>query len=183
MGFMGVLNLLNCTLHWKRPVKLHHVAYFLIQYIRVVSNLKEAQGNKQQKQNCYLATRVHSFLLPQCLIQTSIQSTGIISYYNSSSVCLCVRSLSPPRSFDRSLPDLVAVCRWTSHLPLRGSFSKRSTGRRVNGSLSLSTILYYAPASRHTAAKGAFCFAATASKSLIRAKGTFCCTASRRVIA
>ena len=69
------------------------------------------------------------------------------SYYNSSSVCLCVCvcvcSLSPPRSFDGSSPKLVGVCRWTSHLPLRGSFSsKRSTGRRVNGSLSLSTILY-----------------------------------------
>ena len=64
------------------------------------------------------------------------------SYYNSSSVCLCVCSLSPPRSFDGSSPNLVGVCRWTSHLPLRGSFSKRWTGRRVNGSLSLSTILY-----------------------------------------
>ena len=53
-------------------------------------------------------------------------------------VCVFV----PLRSFDGSLPNLVAVCRWTSHLPLRGSFSKRSTGRRVNGSLSLSTILY-----------------------------------------
>ena len=53
-----------------------------------------------------------------------------------------VCSLSPPRSFDGSSPNLVGVCRWTSHLPLRGSFSKRSTGRRVNGSLSLSTILY-----------------------------------------
>ena len=51
-------------------------------------------------------------------------------------------SLSPPRSFDGSSPNFVGVCRWTSHLPLRGSFSKRSTGRRVNGSLSLSTILY-----------------------------------------
>ena len=51
-------------------------------------------------------------------------------------------SLSPPRSFGGSSPDLVSVCSWTSHLPLRGSFSKRSTGRRVNGSLSLSTILY-----------------------------------------
>ena len=51
-------------------------------------------------------------------------------------------SLSPPRSFDGSSPNLVGVCRWTSHLPLRGSFWKRSTGRRVNGSLSLSTILY-----------------------------------------
>ena len=29
---------------------------------------------------------------------------------------------------------LNSVCRWTSQLPLRGSFSKRSTGRRVNGS-------------------------------------------------
>ena len=36
----------------------------------------------------------------------------------------------------------MGVCRWTSHLPLRGSFSKRSRTRRVNGSLSLSTILY-----------------------------------------
>ena len=68
------------------------------------------------------------------------------SYYNSSSVCLfvclSVCSLSPPRSFDGSPPNLVGVCRWTSELPLRGSFSKRSTAGRVNGSLSLSTILY-----------------------------------------
>ena len=68
------------------------------------------------------------------------------SYYNSSSVCLFVClfvcSLSPSRSFDGSLPNLVGVCRWTSHLPLRGSFSKRSMARRVNGSFSLSTILY-----------------------------------------
>ena len=55
---------------------------------------------------------------------------------------MCVCSLSPPRSFDGSSPNLVGVCRLTSHLPLRGSFSKRSTGRPVNGSLSLSTILY-----------------------------------------
>ena len=58
------------------------------------------------------------------------------------SVCLSVCSLSPPRSFDGSSPNLVGVCRWSSELPLRGSFSKRSTGRQVNGSLSLSTILY-----------------------------------------
>ena len=57
-------------------------------------------------------------------------------------VCVCVRSRTPPRSLDGSSPNLVGVCRLTSHLPLRGSFSKRSTGRRVNGSLSLSTILY-----------------------------------------
>ena len=55
---------------------------------------------------------------------------------------MLVCSLFPPRSFDGSSPNLVGVCRLTSHLPLRGSFSKRSTGRRVNGSLSLSTILY-----------------------------------------
>ena len=73
-------------------------------------------------------------------------SFPLSSYYNSSSVCLCVCvcvcSLSPQRSFDGSSPNLVAVCRWTSHLPLRGSFSKRSTAWWVNGSLSLSTILY-----------------------------------------
>ena len=33
------------------------------------------------------------------------------------------------------------ICTWTSQLLLRGSFSKRSTGQWVNGSLSLS--LYY----------------------------------------
>ena len=57
-------------------------------------------------------------------------------------VCVFVCSLSPPRSFGRSSPDLVGVCRGTSHLPLRGSFSKRSTARQVNKSLSLSSILY-----------------------------------------
>ena len=68
--------------------------------------------------------------------------SGNISYYNSSSVCLFVCSLCTPRSFDGSSPNLVGVCRLTSHLPLRGSFSKRSTASRVNLSLSLSTILY-----------------------------------------
>ena len=76
----------------------------------------------------------------------STLSSHLISYYKSSSVCLfvclSVCSLSPPRSFDRSSPNLVGVCRWTSELPLRGSFSKRSMARRVNGSLSLFTILY-----------------------------------------
>ena len=65
---------------------------------------------------------------------------GESSYYNSSSVCLCVCLCVC--SLDGSSPNLVGVCRWTSHVPLRGSFPKRSTGRRVNGSLSLSTILY-----------------------------------------
>ena len=82
-----------------------------------------------------------------------------ISYYNSSSVCFCVCvfvcSLSPPRSFGRCSPNLVGVCRWTSHLPLRCSFSKRSTGRWVNGSLSLSTILGNLPVER---GKDAVCF-------------------------
>ena len=57
-------------------------------------------------------------------------------------MCVFVCSLSPPRSFDGSSPNLVGVCRWTSHLPLRGSFFEKVNGRRVNGSLSLSTILY-----------------------------------------
>ena len=46
------------------------------------------------------------------------------SYYNLSFVCF----LCTLRSFDGSSPNLVCVCRLTSHLPLRGSFSKRSTG-------------------------------------------------------
>ena len=97
-------------------------------------------------------------------------------------MCVCVCSLSPPRSFDGSSPNLVGVCRWTSELPLRGSFSKRSTGRRVNGSLSLSLYYICASLTPHSC-KRRLCFAATASKSLIRAKGTFCCTASRWVVA
>ena len=68
-------------------------------------------------------------------------------------------SLSPPRSFGRSLPNLVGVCRWTSHLPLRGSFRK---GQRVTFAFH---YIIYAPASRHTAAKGAFCFAGSAAES------------------
>ena len=80
-------------------------------------------------------------------------------------VCVCVRSLFPPRSFDRSSPNLVGVCRWTSHLPLRGSFSKRSTGRRVNGSLSLSTILYMRQPHATQLQKAPFCFAAAAAES------------------
>ena len=115
----------------------------------------------------------------------AFQLAWLESYYNSSSVCLCVcLLLFPPRSFDGSSPNLVGVCRLTSHLSLRGSFSKRSTGRRVNRLLSLSLYIrqphatsckrplllaaaesnsdlfhyiIYPPASRHTAAKGPFC--------------------------
>ena len=96
------------------------------------------------------------------------------SYYKSSSVCLfvclSVCSLSPPRSFDRSSPNLVGVCRWTSELPLRGSFSKRSTARRVNGSLSLSTILYMCQPHSTQLQKATLLLL-----QLIRLKGTFCC--------
>ena len=99
---------------------------------------------------------------------------SIISYYKSSSVCLfvclSVCSLSPPRSFDRSSPNLVGVCRWTSELPLRGSFSKRSTARRVNGSLSLSTILYMCQPHSTQLQKATLLLL-----HLIRLKGTFCC--------
>ena len=68
-------------------------------------------------------------------------------------------SLSPPRSFDGSSPNLVAVCRWTSHLPLRGSFSKRSTARRVNGSLSL-PLYYICTSLMPHSCKGVFCLLA-----------------------
>ena len=73
-----------------------------------------------------------------------------------------VSSLSPPSSFDGSSPNLVGVCRWTSHLPLRGSFSKRSMGQRVTFTFH---YIIYALASCHTAAKGTFCFAAAAEES------------------
>ena len=86
------------------------------------------------------------------------------------SVCLSVCSLSPPRSFDGSSPNLVGVCRWTSELPLRGFFSKRSTGRRVNGSLSLSTILYMCQPHATQLQKAALLLL-----HLSRLKGTFCC--------
>ena len=94
----------------------------------------------------HLLQTTHPHTHSDCLKVLKQLSLDGVSYYNSSSVslcvCLCVCSLSPLRSFGGSSPNLVDVCRWTSHLPLRGSFSKRSMGRRVNGSLSLSTILY-----------------------------------------
>ena len=86
------------------------------------------------------------------------------------SVCMSVCSLSPPRSFDRSSPNFVGVCRWTSELPLRGSFSRRSTARRVNGSLSLSTILYMCQPHSTQLQKATLLLL-----HLIRLKGTFCC--------
>ena len=65
------------------------------------------------------------------------------------SVCLSVCSLSPPRSFDRSSPNLVGVCRWTSELPLGFFFEKvsGSTGQRVTFTFH---YIIYAPASCHT---------------------------------
>ena len=106
-------------------------------------------------------------ILKLCCKETHNHKIGIIdlkkilkcssfksSYYKSSSVCLSVClsvcSLSPPRSFDGSSPNLVGVCRWTSELPLRGSFSKRSTGRWVNGSLSLSLYYIFASLTPHS---------------------------------
>ena len=70
--------------------------------------------------------------------------------------------LSPPRSFGRSSPNLVGVCRWTSHLPLRGSFSKRSTGQRVTFAFH---YIIYAPGSCHTAAMAPFAWQAAESNS------------------
>ena len=74
-------------------------------------------------------------------------------------MCVFVCFLSPRRPFGRSSPNLVGVCRWTSHLPLRGSFSKRSTGH-------FHFPLYYICASLTPhAAKGSFCFAGSAAES------------------
>ena len=80
-------------------------------------------------------------------------------------VCLFVCSLCTPRSFDGSSPNLVGVCRLTSHLPLRCSFSKRSTASRVNGSLSLSTILYICASLTPHAATAPFAWQAAESNS------------------
>ena len=85
-------------------------------------------------------------------------------------VCLFVCSLCTPRSFDGSSPNLVGVCRLTSHLPLRGSFSKRLTASLVNGSLSLSTILYMCQP-HSTRCNSTFCLA---SSSLIQRLLLFC---------
>ena len=100
--------------------------------------------------------KVQYALKPYKSFGLCIGSFCISSYYNSSSVC----SLCTPRSFDGSSPNLVGVCRLTSHLPLRGSFSKRSTGRRVNGSLSLSTISYMRQP-HATRCNGVFCLASS----------------------
>ena len=83
-------------------------------------------------------------------------------------MCLWVCSLSPPRSFDGSSPNLVCVCRFTSHLPLRGSFSKS-----VNGSLSLSTILCMRQP-HATRCNAAFCFAVGKQQSLILCLLLYC---------
>ena len=76
--------------------------------------------------------------IPRLLVPVSTTRARIdLEVLYSSNVlwlCVSVCSLSPPRSSDRSLPNLVGVCRWTSHLPLRGSLSK---GQRVTF-----TILY-----------------------------------------
>ena len=85
------------------------------------------------------------------------------------SVCLFVCSPTLPRSFDGSSPNLVGVCRWTSELPLRGWFLKRSTGQRVKGHFfgASDHTLYYMIADdtrlrphrckRHTASKSLIC--------------------------
>ena len=93
---------------------------------------------------------------------TIIQAMFVCVFVCSLFVCVFVCSLFPLRSCDGSSPNLVDVCRLTSHLPLRGSFSKRSTGQRVTFTFH---YIIYAPASRRTAAKDPFCFAAAESNS------------------
>ena len=92
-------------------------------------------------------------------------------------VCLFVCSPTPPRSFDGSSPNLVGVCRWTSELPLRGCFFKRSMGQT---SLFRSRQ-HQAETTPLQKAHGVFCRARrllpskrhTASKSLIPSTGIF----------
>ena len=86
--------------------------------------------------------------------------------------CAFVCSPTPPRSFDGSSPNLLGVCRWTSELPLRGSFLKSSTGQRVNGS-NVTFSEQTTPGCDHTAAKGVPSKRHTASKSLIPSMGIF----------
>ena len=62
-------------------------------------------------------------------LRKPIYHTIIRAAFVCLSVCLFVCSPTPPRSFDGSSPNLVGICRWTSELPLRGSFWKRSTGQ------------------------------------------------------
>ena len=89
----------------------------------------------------------------ECCTQAQYQEAKYHTIIRAAFVCVFVCSLSPPRSFGRSSPNLVGVCRWTSHLPLRGSFSKRSTGQRVTFTFH---YIIYAPASLHTTAKVPF---------------------------
>ena len=123
-----------------------------------------------------LGTNVCQFWMPNFCYRVSYYKSSSVCLFVCLSVCLSVCSLSPPRSFDRSSPNLVGVCRWTSELPLRGSFSKRSTARRVNGSLSLSTILYMCQPHSTQLQKATLLLL-----HLIRLKGTFCCIDGWRV--
>ena len=102
------------------------------------------------------------------------------SYYNSSCVCLSVCSPTPPRSVNGSSLNLVGVCRWTSELPLRGSFLKRSTGQWVKRHFfgADDTILRPHRCKRHTASfaeYGVFCPAKGTRRLrvLIPSMGTF----------
>ena len=92
------------------------------------------------------------------------------------SVCLFVCSPTLPTSFDGSSPNLVGVCSWTSELPLRGSFFKRSTGQRVKRRFfgADDTRLRPHRCKRH----GVFCLPSKrhmASKSLIPSTGICIC--------
>ena len=58
--------------------------------------------------------------------------TSLMPHSCKGAFCLLAQLQSLIRR--RLLLHLYGICRWTSQLLLRGSFSKRSTGRRVNGS-------------------------------------------------
>ena len=160
------------AMRWWRKTKLTELVNLVqwrivpVRTFSIMNNLISFPQKKKKEKNHTLSCGQSAWWLQM--------APAWASYYKSSSVCLfvclSVCSLSPPRSFDRSSPNLVGVCRWTSELPLRGSFSKRSTARRVNGSLSLSTILYMCQPHSTQLQKATLLLL-----QLIRLKGTFCC--------
>ena len=142
----------------------------------IITHIQWENGQAAKSVNHMQTNEVISHNIPNII---SLVSS---SYYNSSSVCLFVCSPTPPRSFDGSSPNLVGVCRWTSELPLRGSFFKRSTGHGSTGQTSLFwSRRHQAETTPLQKTHGVFCRARrllpskrhTASKSLIPSTGIF----------
>ena len=125
--------------------------------------------NKKYISNCYLRTckgllqQRHSHVKGNPPVCYQSNHTIIWAVF----VCVFVCFLSPPRSFGRSSPNLVGVCRWTSHLLLGGFFFEKvngPTGQRVTFTFH---YVMYVPASCHTLQKAPFALLALL-QSLIR---------------